>query len=288
MTSNEGTVGANADQAAYWNSPAGLKWVENEALLDEELSGVLERLLQLAAPRPGEAALDVGCGTGASTLALAAAVSPGGRVVGADISEFHVARARERAAGIGGVELVLADAQTHAFGPAGFDLAVSRFGVMFFADPVAAFANILGAMRPGGRLVFAAWAPMEANPWFTIPKAAAVARLGPLPPDPPGAAGPFGLADTTRGLDIMRRADFADGRVRTETVGLALAGGVPAAARLATSLGPAVRLLREKNGTSEDAAAIAEAVAEGFAPYADGSGIRVPALIHFYEAERPA
>ena len=102
MANEDGTAGANADQAAYWNSPAGMKWVENEALLDEGLSGVLERLLQLAAPRPGEAALDVGCGTGASTLALAAAVSPGGRVVGADISEFHVARARERAAGIDG------------------------------------------------------------------------------------------------------------------------------------------------------------------------------------------
>ena len=193
MMASDDRAAANADQAVFWNSAPGLGWVVNEAPLDELMAGVLDRLVEVAAPRPGEAVLDVGCGTGASTLALAAAVAPGGRVVGADISGQMLARAGERvaAAGASGVELVVADAQTHRFAPGGFDLAVSRFGLMFFADPVAAFGNLRRALRPGGRLAFAAWGPVDANPWFVIPRAAAVARMGPVPADPPGTPGPL-------------------------------------------------------------------------------------------------
>ena len=290
MMASDDRAAANADQAVFWNSAPGLGWVVNEAPLDELMAGVLDRLVEVAAPRPGEAVLDVGCGTGASTLALAAAVAPGGRVVGADISGQMLARAGERvaAAGASGVELVVADAQTHRFAPGGFDLAVSRFGLMFFADPVAAFGNLRRALRPGGRLAFAAWGPVEANPWFVIPRAAAVARMGPVPADPPGTPGPFGLASLGRGLDILERAGFAGRRARTETLTLGFAAGAAAAGALAINTGPAVRILRDRGGTPEDAAAIAGAVAAELAPYvgADG-GLRVPAAVNIFEAVQP-
>lgn len=288
MTSDPASA-ANAEQAVYWNSAPGLKWVENEALLDGMMAAVLERLLGLAAPRPGEVVLDIGCGTGASTLALAAAVAPGGRVVGADISEPQIARARERVAEarLEGVAFQVADVQSHDLGAGAFDLVASRFGVMFFAEPAAAFANMRRAMRPGGRLAFAAWAPMAENPWFVIPRDAAVARVGAVPAEPAGSPGPFGLDDIARGVDLLARAGLVGVSGRTEAVTLTLACSPAVAGALATSLGPAARILRDRGGDADDAAAIARAVSDRLAPYAAADGLRVPARINFFEAAAP-
>src|SRR5215470_17327500 len=138
---------ANAEQTKYWN--------------------------QQAAP-PGERVLDLGCGCGASSLALASRVGPSGRVLGLDVSEPMLARARERAAGLAQVSFRHADVQTAALERGAFDAAFSRFGVMFFEDPQAAFRNVLGALRPGGRLVFVCWRPVAENPWVQVPMAAAL------------------------------------------------------------------------------------------------------------------
>jgi len=189
-------------------------------------------------------------------------------------------------AGLAYVDLTVADVQTHGFPLGSFDLVVSRFGMMFFADPGAAFAALARALRSGRRLVFATWAPLDANPWFAVPKRAAVARLGGVPPDPPGAPGAFGLADVERGLGFLREAGLVDCLARTETVALSPGSGLAGAAALATTVGPAVRILAEKGGTAEDAAAIAAAVAEALAPYAAGDRVQVPASINFFEARR--
>ena len=287
MAGNQSTGNANADQTAFWNSEVGEKWVTFRDRLDAAMQPATDLLLARAAPRPGEAVLDVGCGAGASTRALAAAVSPGGRAVGVDVSEVLLAAARADTGGLT-IEYRLADAQTAAFAGPGFDLVASRFGVMFFADPVAAFRNLAAALRPGGRAVFVTWAELARNPWFVISRDAAAARLGSPPADPPGTPGPFGLADRARGLEILAQAGFTGCRATVEAVDFVVHGGIAAAAGFAVHVGPSARIVRMQEGTPEDVAAIVAAIAEGLDPYlsADGS-VRVPSGVNVFEAVRP-
>jgi SAM-dependent methyltransferase len=285
MTASVATT-PNADQSEFWNTEGGAKWVVYQDRLDTLMAGVAARLLARAAPGAGERVLEVGCGTGALAMALASAVAPSGSVVAVDISRQLLARARERAAaaGAGPIEFLEADAQTHAFAAGAFDLLVSRFGVMFFDDPVAAFANLGRALGPGGRAGFVAWAGMAGNPWFTIPLEAAVARLGAPPPPPPRAPGPLAFAEHAYVLDILGRAGFADAAAEEEEVTLELSGGVEAAAVLASNLGPASRIVREMGGGPEDTSAIAQEITKAFAAYSEGDTVRVPATLNFYAA----
>ena len=161
--------------------------------------------------RPGQRVVDLGCGSGRTTLELAARVGPGGEVAGVDISAEMLARGRERAArlGAGNVEFLHADAQVHDFGEARFDAAYSRFGVMLFTDPVAAFANVRRALRPGGALSFACWQGVSGNEWMLIPGAAVAEVTGSLPPMPgPDEPGPFSLADPARVRAVLGAAGF--------------------------------------------------------------------------------
>ena len=151
------TVSVGMAQRAFWNSDATRRWVTEQARIDRLMADVTEAALAAAAPMPGEIVLDVGCGTGTTTLRLADAVGPSGQVLGVDISEQQLGLGRQRVsdAGTTRVQLVLDDAATHDFAPESFDLCFTRFGVMFFADPVAAFRNIRRAMKPNGRLLLA-------------------------------------------------------------------------------------------------------------------------------------
>ena len=277
----------NADQAEYWNSAPGRKWLLHEDMLDTLLAGMDGLLLARADPGPGERIVEIGCGTGATTRALAARTGPGGRVLAADISEPLLDRARERAADLPQVAFVRADAQVHGFEPAGADLVTSRFGVMFFDDPVAAFRNLGNALRPGGRLCFVAWGPAADNPWFLIPRDAAVARLGRPAPQPPTAPGPLAFADRAHVRGILTEAGFTAVAAEAATVELTWPGEMPPLAALATSLGPAARILRERGGGPDDEAAIRQAVAEGLAPFQGAEGVRIPAAVNVVTALRP-
>ncbi len=278
----------NAEQAEFWNLGPGQNWVEFQADLDALHEGVTEVLLRAAAPRAGEAVLDVGCGAGATSLALAAAVAPSGRVLGVDISAPLLRRAEERRRelGIGNLGFELADAQARRFEAGAFDLVASRFGVMFFADPVAAFRNLAAGLRPGGRLAFAAWAGPERNPWFTLPQRIAVARLGPVEPSPPDAPGPMAFRDIGRVCGILEAAGLSDCTGESLDVELHHPGGLEAVVRLAGQVGVAVRLMREKQATPEDRAAILDAIAAEFARFRSADGIRVPAGINLFTAAR--
>jgi hypothetical protein len=155
---------------------------------------------------------------------------------------------------------------------------------MFFADPVAAFGNLRRALKPGARLHLAAWGPLDGNPWFTIPRDAAVARLGAPPPVPPTAPGPLAFSDIGYVLDILRTSGFAAAAGEAVSLRLEPPGTIADAAQLATSLGPASRIMAAMDGGPEDADAIRQATAAGIAPYWDGNGVRVPAVINLFSA----
>jgi SAM-dependent methyltransferase len=277
---------ANRDQADYWTSPAGQKWIDHEAALDATLAPVLKLVLDRAALLPGQRVLDLGCGTGASTIRAAGIVGAAGHATGIDISHVMLDRAHIRAASAKAtnVAFTLADAQTHPFAPAQYDIMISRFGMMFFNDPAAAFANIARAIRPGGRMVFAAWAAMPKNPWFTIPKDIAIARLGPPAPADPLAPGPFAFEDIARVSALMVRAGLRD--VQADEVGIHLTptGTASDAAAISSSVGPAVRILKERGGTPDDARAIEGVVAASFAAFDGPQGMRIPATINLFAA----
>lgn len=198
-------------QAGFWNGGAGHAWVEEQDLIDR-MFGPIEALL-VGAVAPGQAlrALDVGCGAGATTLALARRLGPDARCTGIDISAPMVEAARRRAAAAGlAVDFLRADAQRQPFAPGSTDLVVSRFGVMFFDDPVAAFANLRRGARAGARLRFVAWRGPEENPFMTAAERAARPLLPNLPERVPDEAGQFGFAREERMRAVLGQAGWED------------------------------------------------------------------------------
>lgn len=281
-----GTGEANAAHAEFWNSAQGTLWVNNQGRLDAAMAPMLAQMTEHAAPQPGEQVLDVGCGTGASSLHFGTCVGASGHVTGADISSVLLGHAQSRveAAGAANVGLLLCDAQTHPFAPQAFDLVVSRFGMMFFEGPVAAFANIARAMRRGGRMVFVAWAPMEENPWFTVPRDAAVRRLGAPPPLDPNAPGAFAFGNRDRVAGLMREAGLAEVRAERLASVMTPPGAVEAVAEFASSAGPAARIMQQRGGSPADERAIVAEVRKAFAAYAAPEGLRVPAMLNLFSA----
>jgi SAM-dependent methyltransferase len=202
----------NADEITRWNEVSGGTWAELSDLLDRQLGDVGRRTMDALAPRPGERLIDVGCGCGQTTLELASRVGPAGAVLGLDISQpmLAVARSRAAAAGVKQVELREADAQTHALPEGAFAAIFSRFGVMFFEDPPAAFRNVRRALVRGGRLAFVCWRAPAENPVMTRPLEAARHHFPPTPPSVPGAPGPFAFADAGRIRYVLEKAGFSD------------------------------------------------------------------------------
>ena len=201
----------NLQQAALWNDGSGKAWVDLQPVLDEVLAPFERLIVDAGYPGEGGSVLDIGCGAGATTLAMARRVGNSGRCVGVDISEplVALATARARAEGMANAEFVAADAQTYAFEPGRFDAVVSRFGVMFFDDPVAAFANIRRATRPGGRLAFVAWRSPAENDFMTAAARAAAPFLPSAPPPDPNAPGQFAFADEAKVARILEASGWS-------------------------------------------------------------------------------
>jgi SAM-dependent methyltransferase len=204
------TATGNAAQIEFWNSAATRTWADQYARMDRAVGALTKELLDLAAPQPGECVLDIGCGAGTTVLELARRVGPSGHVLGADVSEPSVARARERiaAAGLPQAEAMVADVSVHPFAPNSFELAFSRFGIMFFSDPVAAFANVRRAMKPGGRLALAVFRAASEKLWPNAPLEAVRHLLPPIPTPGPEEAGPFSWAVPARVHRIVEGAAF--------------------------------------------------------------------------------
>ncbi|WP_407154433.1 class I SAM-dependent methyltransferase [Bradyrhizobium sp. STM 3557] len=269
----------NADQIAYWNGPGGQRWSDRQAAQDVLLAPVSDMLISRIAARPGEHVLDVGCGCGGLSIALAEQVAPDGSVLGIDISAPMLARARETAPAGLPAAFVLADATVHPFEPASFDCLASRFGVMFFADPAASFTNLRRALKPSGRVVFACWREPKQNPWMMAPLQAVYRHVPKLPPQEPDDPGPFALASQERVTRILREAGFQDIALepRELSLDIAIGKGLEAAVQSAFEIGPASRALEGHPQALRDAAR--QSVREVLMPYQRGDRVTLPGAI---------
>jgi SAM-dependent methyltransferase len=242
----------NEEQIEYWNGEAGKRWAQDDDTMARLLLPISEALLDHASVENCRSALDVGCGGGSQSLMLAQRLQPGARVLGVDISGplLDVARAKTTSVNTGGVnvEFLQADAASHSFEPERFDLLFSRFGVMFFDDPVAAFSNLRGAMTPGGRVAFSCWQAMKNNEWTWIPIQTALQHLPPPEKPVPNAPGPFAFADPVRLESILADAGFSDIALQpfNTTLRISEAGTLPEAVRELTRIGPMGRLLQDQ------------------------------------------
>ncbi|MGJ8545600.1 MAG: class I SAM-dependent methyltransferase [Sulfitobacter sp.] len=274
----------NTDQAEFWASQSGRKWVTHADRMDRVLAPVLAAVLTAAELRKGDAVLDIGCGTGASCRAAAAQVGGFGRVLGVDIAPPLLALAKQRSAKLSHVEYRRADAAEAPLGARQFEAMISRFGVMFFADSSAAFANIAKALKPGGRVAFATWGAIEANPWFTDPAQVAKSVLGAPPKTDPDAPGPFALRDIGKTQEMLARAGLIDVQGRALTLALPAGKDAADAADLASYIGPAARTLEHFSASPEQSAEVQTALAARWAAYDAGNGPAVPAQINIFTA----
>ena len=269
----------NADQAAYWNGPAGQRWIERQETQDVVLAPTSAVLFERARVAEGNRVIDVGCGCGETTIALAKRVGPKGHVIGIDISAPMLVRARERADTGLPLNFILADATVHPFEPGRADVVTSRFGVMFFADPVISFVNIRKALRPGGRLVFACWQEPCQNPRMMLPLQAAYKHVPRLPEASPEDPGPFSFAREDRVRRILSAAGFSS--IAMEPVELildiAVARGLDAAVHGALSIGPVSRALDGQ--PPELIAAAANSIRAALAPLEQVNSVMLSAAI---------
>jgi len=201
-------VTGNKAQIEYWNGPTGEKWARHNSETDRGLAEAANAVLKLAGARSGERVLDIGCGAGITSFSLAELVGPSGHVTGVDVSQPLLALARSRTSATN-IDFIEADAALYPF-KSDYDLIFSRFGVMFFVDPVAAFRNIRNAAVPGGRLAFICWRTTQENEWVSLSYAAAKPFLPERKPVHPHAPGPFAFADADRLQGVLRDAGFSE------------------------------------------------------------------------------
>jgi SAM-dependent methyltransferase len=243
----------NADQIAYWNGVGGKQWLARHDGMEPQLAPLGLAAVEAAAPQPGERVIDIGCGTGTTSLRIADLVGDGGAVLGVDVSEPLVEAARHNAAGRPNVQFLLGDASQHKL-EGGFDLLFSRFGVMFFADPAAAFGHLRTALKPGGRLAFVCWRPFKENEWAFLPFMAAMPHLPPIERPAPNAPGPFAFGDDQRVKSILSDAGFKDIAIKPLDRTMNLGGDVDSAASFASDTGPVSRVLNTASPEQRQAA----------------------------------
>jgi SAM-dependent methyltransferase len=263
----------NADQVAYWNGPGGQRWSDRQAAQDILLAPVSQLLIDRAGAKPGERVLDVGCGCGSIAIALAQQVAPAGFVLGIDISAPMLTLARQLAPRGLPLDFALADATVYPFDPESLDLLVSRFGVMFFAEPAVSFAHMRRALRPDGRVAFACWREPRDNPWMMAPLQAVYRHVPKLPQQNPEDPGPFAFASEERVTRILDEAGYkAVAMERCDlSLDIAVGQGLEAAVRGALEIGPSSRALEGQPPEVREAAKAS--VRDLLAPFVRGDSV---------------
>jgi len=271
-----------------WNTLAQA-WVDHEDPIETAHSPIRRALLDRAALRPEETAMDLGCGSGALTLDAAERVGPKGRVIPFDIADAFVARVAERAKGVPQVSPLQGDAQTFDFTDLECDAVISLFGTMFFPDPQVAFSNISRSLKEGGRIVFVTWAAPQHNPWFSVPGKALAEALPEMPKPDPAAPGPMAFANVEMVTDLLSRSGFADVAAEEVDTHLTPVGAAADITTMMLAIGPFRGAVSEfavpgTEGAAMDA--IAKSMIEGYGGFAVGDGVRVPARVIYYSATR--
>lgn len=256
--------------AARWNGPSGQAWVQTQALMDQMYRPLEELLVEAVGARRPRSVLDVGCGTGGTTVAVAERLGAGARCLGVDVSEPMLEAARARG---GRASFLRADVQEHEWAPGSFDLIMSRFGVMFFEDPVRAFSHLRGAATDNAGLVFVAWRDIAENPFMTVAERAAAPLLPDLPPRRPDAPGQFGFADAGRVRAILDATGWTE--VTIEPVDVTCTFPERELAGYFTRLGPVGLALPGVD--DETRAKVIDTVRPAFAPYVHGDEVRFTA-----------
>jgi SAM-dependent methyltransferase len=271
-------MSSNAKQHEYWNGEIATSWIARLAHFERGLKGINDTLMAFARLTPGLNVLDIGCGAGTTTEEIAAKVAPG-RVVGLDISKPLIEAARARSAGR--TTFIEADASDYPFMP-GFDLVFSRLGLMFFVDPLASFANIRRALKPGGRLKFLCWCPQNEICYLSEPYLAARDLLPAIDPTPDNAPGPFGLADRDRTKSILTEAGWHNVRIERATPPSLLGATADEAAEQVMAMGPLARLLRDADDATK--AQVHTRIVPVLAQWQTANGIEPPAACWLVEA----
>jgi ubiquinone/menaquinone biosynthesis C-methylase UbiE len=246
-------------------------WLGAYDRIQRGIAGFSQIALEAAGARPGERVLEVGCGTGGTTAEIARSVGTGGQVLGVDISEILVGAARAK--NLDNTRFEVGDAATYRFQPDTFDLAFSRFGVMFFADPVAAFRNVRRAMKTTGRLVFICWRTPQENPWAAVPMRAAQPFLPPMERPGPEDPGQYSFGDRARVERILTQAGFAG--LSIEPVDLMLNQGkdIPDVLQRIGDFGPLARAF--KDVAPEQVAKAKAAIGEALKPHVTPEGVKL-------------
>jgi len=269
-------IPSNRSQLAYWNGPIGHLWAQAQEKRDRDHAPMTEALLTLAAPVPGEHVLDIGCGSGTTTLRFAEKIGADGSVIGIDLSAPMLAVAQRRARETGSpAEFVEGDVTDHPFAPKRLDLSVSQFGVMFFADPVASLANVFAATKEGGRIAFVCWRASTDNPWSAVPEGAAKPLLPPMEPLPPDAPGRYSFANPDRVKSILLRAGFHAPDIQKFDTRIYLGDTPEAAASSSIDAGPLARTLAEVD--DETRKSVREAVTARLAREMGSDGVYLTA-----------
>lgn len=279
-----GTKQTSDNQAALWNGPAGRAWVEAQALIEQLFKPLEDMLVQQVSAGSGRRLLDVGCGAGGTTLAVARRLGARGQCVGIDISEPMIVAARTRAGREdASVSFIRSDAQTHDFAPGSFDMIISRFGVMFFDDSVQAFANLRRAATDGGGLRFLAWRSITDNPFMTTAERAAAPLLPHLPARKPDAPGQFAFADQRRVHRILEESGWTAINIRPIDVACSLPE--KELVRYFTRLGPVGSILQDADDPTRTR--VIETVRNAFDPYVQGDEVRFTAACWMVGAQVP-
>ncbi len=276
---------ANSEQIDYWNGEAGERWASYDDMMSRLLAPIADALLERLPAGAARAALDVGCGGGSQSLLLAQRLGEAATVTGIDISAPLLDVARRRAAAVPEqLQFLQADAAVHTFEANSYDLLFSRFGVMFFDDPEAAFANLRRALVPGAPLLFCCWQALKDNPWTWLAVQAALQHVPAPPPPQPGEPGPFAFADPERVDTILAGAGFAAIDIQSQPVTLHWGEGETLAdqVRELVQIGPVGRLLADQ--PPEVRERVRESIAEVMAPYYDGESLALEGRTWFVTA----